>query len=126
MKNAKIIFTSPKKAEILYSDIPVPSGNQVLVNLQVSTISSGTERANLIGDKNLNFQKAPTEAQYPIQTGYSSAGIIHSVGESVKDLKVGDRVALSWSNHSKYCLIDASNVHKIDDIFHFLKPHYVI
>lgn len=119
MKNTKIVFTAPKKVEIIYSDIPVPSGNQVVVNLQVSTISSGTERANLIGDKNLNFREAPCDALYPIQTGYSSAGIIQSVGELVKDLKVGDRVALSWSTHSKYCIMDASNVHKIDDNISF-------
>ena len=115
MKNTKIVFTAPKKAEVLYSEIPNPTGNQVVVKVMVSTISSGTEKANLIGDKNLSWLQKAAEPHFPIQVGYSASGYIYAVGDKVTDLKVGDRVALSWSTHSKYCLMDSYGVHKIDD-----------
>ncbi len=115
MKNASIIFTAPKTVEIKYSEIPVPDFGQVVVKVEFSTISGGTERANLIGDKNLSWCNKPQEAIYPRQTGYSSAGIIHSVGDGVTDFKVGDRVSLSWCPHSRYCVTGLSNLHKIED-----------
>lgn len=115
MQNTKIVFTAPKVVEVLHSKVPVPTGEQVVVQLMVSTISSGTERATLVGDKSLNPWEKPTEATYPNQVGYSSAGVVYSVGDAVTDLKVGDRVALVWSNHSKYCLMPRSNVYKLED-----------
>ncbi len=115
MKNYKIIFTAPKIAEVLQDDAPTPNSDQVLVKTMCSTVSGGTERANLIGDENLSWHDKPREATYPRNTGYSSSGIIEAVGSNVKDYTVGDRVALSWCPHSRYCVADASKIHKIED-----------
>ncbi len=40
-------------------------------------------------------------SQYPLVLGHEVVGIINSIGEDVKHLKVGDRVGLGW--HSGYC-----------------------
>lgn len=113
MRNREIVFTKPNTAELLNCEIPTPGEHQVLVRLQVSTISSGTERANLTGEVNVSVFNRYAVAEFPRRGGYSSSGIIEAVGTEVKDFKAGDRVALSWSTHSMYVVADERNVHKI-------------
>ena len=54
MKSRQIQFTAPGIAELVEIDIPAPAAGQVTVKLAVSTVSSGTERANLIGDPSVS------------------------------------------------------------------------
>ncbi|MBQ8804007.1 MAG: zinc-binding dehydrogenase [Tyzzerella sp.] len=118
MKTKAIVFTSPKVAEVLERDLKAVGANDVLVKLAVSSISTGTERANLVGEVNVSVNSNSTEARFPRTVGYSSAGVVEAVGENVTSVSVGDRVSLSWSKHSQYCIVPESNVHKIlsDDI----------
>lgn len=113
MKNKEIVFTKPNTAEFLDCDIPKINENEVLVKLCVSTISSGTERANLIGDVNISIADNIKKAEFPRRSGYSSSGVVEQIGLNVRDLKVGDKVALSWSTHRRYVSINEKNVHKI-------------
>ncbi len=117
MKTKQIVFTEPYKTELLEKEINDPVGYQVLVKLCRSTVSSGTERANLVGEKNVTFAKNAV-VPFPRTSGYSSSGIVVKVGELVKSVAVGDRVACSWSVHSQYNLLPEQNVHKIpfDDV----------
>lgn len=115
MDNRSIVFTKPKTAELLPCDYRLPGAGEVLTKLAVSTVSSGTERANLIGDPNVKLSESAAEAQFPRVLGYSSSGVVEAVGEGVTSVKPGDRVALSWSTHSKYCLSPEKNVHLIRD-----------
>ena len=55
MKNRTIIFTKPYKAEFLERDVREPGQDEVLVKTVVSSISSGTERANFVGDPNVSI-----------------------------------------------------------------------
>ncbi len=118
MNNKNIVFVKPNTAVLQDGEIPQPADNEVLVKLAVSTISSGTERANLTGEVNVSFLSNDTQAHFPRTSGYSSAGIVEKTGKNVTSVKVGDRVALSWSRHSLYCTAAEFNVHKIlsDDI----------
>lgn len=109
MKNYEIIFSAPCEAEFLQTQVTPPGVGQVQVKISVSTISSGTERANLMGDPNVGWNIAP-QVKFPRKTGYSSAGIVTAVGEGVTDLKPGDRVALSWSMHRRYINMPRKNV----------------
>lgn len=115
MKSRQIQFVAPGIAELKTIEIPAPAPGQVTVKLAVSSVSSGTERANLIGDPNIS-PEGPVPVRFPRILGYSSAGIITAVGEGVTDFAVGDRVGLSWSTHTEYLNIAAGNVFKIDDI----------
>ena len=119
-ENVSIYFTKPCVAELCTSDLKTPNDDEVLVKLEFSTLSSGTERANLIGDKNVIPSSTMSNVPFPRISGYSSAGIVMQVGKQVSSVAVGDRVALSWSTHSKYVVLPQSNVHKIlDDTISF-------
>ncbi len=108
-----IYFTSPGKAELCREQLRQLGEYEVLVKLAVSTISSGTERANLLGDKNVRPNDKEGEIPFPRISGYSSAGTVMQVGEKVTKVAVGDRVALSWSTHSQFVVLSECNVHKI-------------
>ena len=111
-----IWFTGPSKAEVMQVEKPVPGAGEVLVKLVVSTISPGTERAQLVGERyiSLNPDKCK-EVTWPRTEGYSSAGIVEAVGEGVTKVKPGDRVAMSWSKHQEYVSLAESRVYKIED-----------
>lgn len=115
MKIKRIVFTEPCVAKLLETEIGEPGDNEVQVRLVISTISSGTERANLIGEVNISAARITDTVCFPRYAGYSSAGYVEKVGNNVKAFKVGDRVALSWSTHSQVCNIAESNVRKITD-----------
>ena len=73
MKNANIIFTSPRVAELVDKDMPeIKSDYDVLIKTAVTTVSAGTERANLIGDPNTKVNKGPS-VSFPRRCGYSSS-----------------------------------------------------
>ena len=114
MSYKRILFTSPGIAELCdYEPAPLQPG-QAMVQLSRSTISSGTERANLVGDPNTSYTR-PGRVRFPRSAGYSSSGVIVEVAPDVTDLQVGDRVALSWSSHSQLCPMDQRNLIKIGD-----------
>ena len=118
MENKKMTFVSPGVAELLASEIDPPAAGQVQVKLAVSTLSSGTERANLMGDPNVS-PPAGQMALFPRVLGYSASGVVTAVGEGVTDFQPGDRVAMSWSQHSKYINLDQSLVYKLNDEISF-------
>lgn len=109
MNGKQIVFTQPCVAQVLTVEIPELKDDEVLVKLVCSTISAGTERANLIGDANINSTKGPS-VNFPRYGGYSSAGIIEKVGSENCGFKVGDRVSCAWSTHSEYVVMKSKNV----------------
>ena len=111
----RIIFPRAGVAELQEYEAPVPKSGEVLVRLMVSTISSGTERANLSGEINISIRDQSPVAIFPRAGGYSSAGIVEAVGEGVRKFHPGDRVALSWSTHSEFCCLPEKFVHTLDD-----------
>jgi len=117
MTNYQIIFTAPGQAELLERPVVMPGAGMVLVKTAYSTISSGTERANLSGDNNISSERGTENTVYPFprSIGYSSSGIVCAVGEGVTSVKEGDRVAVSWGKHSRYQTVDQSNVHPLPD-----------
>ena len=100
MKVKQIAFTGPCVAELIETEVGAPKADEVQVRLAVSTISSGTERANLIGDPNVNTNSGGAVV-FPRVLGYSSSGVVEGVGENVSDFKIGDRVAMSWTTHTQ-------------------------
>ena len=116
MLTNRIYFTSPGVAELIQEELPAPGPGQVQVQIAVSTISSGTERANLTGDVNINSTRpAAKVAKFPRCGGYSSAGTVVAAGEGVKDLAPGDRVAVFWSKHGTYMNVPATDLLKLPE-----------
>ena len=116
MLSDQIVFTAPGVAELQQVETPAPAAGQVQVRIAVSAVSSGTERANLLGSDTLSWVVPKCEAQFPRVLGYSSAGVVEQVGEGVTAFAPGDRVALSWSTHTHVQNIPAANVTPIGDI----------
>lgn len=125
MQNLSVVFTSPGVAELLPCDIEKPGPGQVLVEKRLSTISAGTERANLVGDPNISTNSDDPVAHFPRRVGYASSGVVIEVGEGVTAVKPGDRVAVTGGTHKHYEVLGVSgpsqwscNVHRIpcDDI----------
>ena len=114
MENKTIVFTSPGKAELLPSEMPVPKAGEVLIEIARTTVSAGTERANLLGNPNVSTTDGPIHT-FPRISGYSSAGVVMAVGEGVTSVAVGDRVACSWSQHTRYCCRPERTVYKLPD-----------
>ena len=111
--NKSIVFTSPRVAELLNEQIPKAESGTAVVKLLRSTISAGTERANLVGDKNVTLEDRIVP--FPRRSGYSSVGIVTEVGDGVSKVSVGDRVGISWSVHSQFIRIPETNLHKLTD-----------
>lgn len=116
-KTKYITFTAPGQAELLEKPLDVPGPGMVIVKTVYSTISSGTERANLSGDNNVSCARGTenTVVPFPRTVGYSSSGVVQAVGEGVTSVKEGDRVAVSWGKHSRYQVIAEKDVHLLGD-----------
>ena len=115
MQSRTIFFTAPGKAELLSREVRQPGENEVVVKLHVTTVSAGTERANLIGEESLSPTRPPRKAEYPMCIGYAGGGEVVQVGSRVTKVKVGDRVATRWGQHSQYITVPEANVTKLPD-----------
>ncbi len=118
MTRRAIVFTKPNTAELLTEEYPQPNAGEVVVKTAVSSISSGTERANLVGDPRVSVFSSPDadEVVFPRRLGYSSSGTVVQVGEGVTKVKVGDRVAVGGGWHCEYAVLEEKKVHTIDDV----------
>ena len=114
MQNKRILFTAPNVAEYLDCPMPEAKPGTVVVKLAISSISAGTERANITGNDTVSWVSAPM-VSFPRTGGYSTTGVIIEVGEGVQGLAVGDRVAMSWTTHNRYVAVPQNNVYKLPD-----------
>lgn len=113
MKNRQIVFIEKNVAQLMNVEYRRPSSDEVVVETAVSTVSCGTERANISGDPNVNGA-ANTIAPFPRTSGYSSAGTVIETGKNVMSVKPGDRVVVYWGKHAKYNTVNERNVVKIN------------
>lgn len=141
----KQVLQSMKSGKTLIEDVPTPEAHPgtVLVRVAASLVSAGTERMlvdfagkSLLGkvrsrpdlakqviDKARREGVLPTlesafgRLDQPMPLGYSSAGMIVSVGEGVTGFHPGDRVACSGSHavHAEYNVVPSILVTKIPD-----------
>jgi len=115
MKTKQIVFTAPCVAELLDAECNAPKSGEITVELLYSAISSGTEKANLIGLRNGTQISEDAEPKYPRTVGYSAAGKVIAVGEGVSDIAVGDRVIVFWGKHKKHITMNRKHIVKIPD-----------
>lgn len=96
MKGRRVVFTTRGKAELEEFDIRAPKGGQVLLEIEYSAVSAGTEKAFLTGEPN-------TSKSFPRYPGYSAVGRIISLGPEVTGLSLGERV-LVRSRHASHMI----------------------
>lgn len=117
MNCKQIAFTEPYNAQLIDTPVPAVGARDVKVKTVVSTISCGTERANLIGDPNVSAGGgAPA---FPRFSGYNSAGIVVEKGSAVRGLEIGDRVLVYWGNHKEFNVVNEEQVVKMPDSVSF-------
>lgn len=120
MKTKQIVFTKINTAELTQKEYGQPRADEVVVETLFSSISCGTEKANITGDANVSIASGEnTTVVFPRYSGYSSSGVVIAKGEAVKSVNVGDRVALSWSYHKKINVMSEKNIVKFDDSVSF-------
>ena len=118
--NRNIVFTKKDTAELVERPMPEVGPGQVRVKLVRSTVSSGTERANVTGCNVVSIWDPPdAPVVWPRQSGYSSSGVVDAVGEGVSSVKPGDRVAMSWTLHSEYVVVPEDRVYRLPDSVSF-------
>ena len=115
MKTQSIVFTAPGRAELLEEETRPLGPRDVLIQRHYSTISSGTERANLTGDENVNPRTPAAKAVFPRRGGYNGAATVLETGAEVKSVKPGDKVIVTWGCHTHYECVDEGNIHRLED-----------
>ena len=111
----QIVFAGKNKAELWEVESQSLREDCVRVKTCVSTISNGTEKANLTRDTDLGvFSKPEDVVPFPRKLGYSASGVVVEKGSAVKGLEVGDRVAMYGSTHRSYNVIPAEYAIKIE------------
>jgi threonine dehydrogenase-like Zn-dependent dehydrogenase len=76
----------------------LPDAHQILVETQVSALSTGTDLGNYLGDSTY----VPGAPDYPRWVGYSNAGVVRAIGPSVTRFAAGDRVFSTRPHQSAY------------------------
>lgn len=109
MNARKIIFTKPKTAELLQIETNPLKANDVMVKMEYTVVSGGTERANILG-----MQNAGGDC-FPKSLGYCGVGHVIEIGEKVENTAVGDRVLVYHGKHTDYNVVPESDVTKVED-----------
>lgn len=116
MRNKQIVFTKKNTAKLLEVEYLEPESNEVVVKTAFSTISCGTEKANITGNSNVSpHTDENNPAVFPRSLGYSSSGVVIAKGSGVKTLDVGDKVAMSWSLHKSINVVSEGNAVKFNE-----------
>ena len=84
-----ICFPEKKKAELIQVALPRVENDNLIVKIEYSAISAGTERWMLQGK--LEIPGEPP-FEFPHVPGYQAAGTIVGVGTRTTDFRVGDKV----------------------------------
>ncbi|RAP34013.1 dehydrogenase [Candidatus Marinamargulisbacteria bacterium SCGC AG-410-N11] len=138
----KIMLQDLKNGETFIEDTPVPNCglNEILIKINRSVISLGTEKSIVQFGKSSYLQKAKqqpdkvkmvqnkiktdgliptfnavlTKLNDPMPLGYSNAGVVIETGSNVNEFKVGDRV-ISNGHHAEIVCINKNLVAKIPE-----------
>lgn len=103
MNRKQILFTEIGKAELVEVGVPEIQNDEILVKMEYTVISGGTERACIMGENN-------TPQEFPMSLGYCGVGTAVKTGGNVRNIKAGDRVLVYHGYHSNF------NIRKEDEI----------
>jgi 2-desacetyl-2-hydroxyethyl bacteriochlorophyllide A dehydrogenase len=124
MNTRAVVFTEKNKIEIQELELAQMGDNDVLVDIEYSFISPGTERWCLTGQ----FHDGVYEDgayNYPFVPGYQYGGRVKNIGRNVSGFKPGDRVfgqssrfknmTAMWGGHCGLSLTAAAGLYHVPD-----------
>ena len=85
---AAIVFPAVGEVELRDVSLPPPGPDDVLVEVEHTTISAGTELHCLHG----TIRLGAGTVRFPFTPGYQAAGRVRAAGDAVTEIAVGDRV----------------------------------
>ncbi|TMV48945.1 zinc-binding alcohol dehydrogenase [Paenibacillus mesophilus] len=94
MKAHAVVFTDKGQVEYKEVEVPEPGDNDVVVDVEYSWISTGTESSYLRAEriKGEVPYKEGDPWPFPIVPGYQKVGIVRAVGAAVRGIEAGERV----------------------------------
>jgi 2-desacetyl-2-hydroxyethyl bacteriochlorophyllide A dehydrogenase len=113
-------FTGINQVEIRKQLLITPNSGEVLVQVDCSAISAGTEmlvyRGQIPAQMSLDatFNTLQNQANYPLQYGYACVGRIKQVGSDVDASWLGKRV-FAFQSHASHFITTPANVIPIPD-----------
>jgi 2-desacetyl-2-hydroxyethyl bacteriochlorophyllide A dehydrogenase len=113
MTSQGVTFPQPKQVTLDTVQLGDPGAGEVLVQGEVSLISTGTELTAFSGD----FPEGSAWARYvryPFRPGYSHVGRVVRAGRGVTTLSEGDRV-VSMARHAGAALLPATSVRVVPE-----------
>lgn len=103
MVGKKVCLLEPQKIGLIEFEVPKIRPDEVLIENEYTTVSAGTERANLLDMPN-------TAGDYPRDLGYCGVGHIIECGNEVKNAEIGDRTIVYFGGHRNYSILKAADI----------------
>lgn len=107
-------LTEPKKIEIKDLEMPEVKDENVLIKIK---------RVGVCGSDNHIYNKgeiAFSKVKFPFILGHECSGEVVDIGKAVKNIKIGDRVAIEPSVHCGKCEYCRNGKFNLCDDYHFL------
>ena len=92
MTGKRIVWPRAGEAELQEFEVSPPGRGEVLIGMEYSVLSAGTERACLIAKPN-------TPQTFPQYPGYCGIGRVVAAGGDVETVRVGERVLADHAGH---------------------------
>lgn len=102
MKAHAVVFIDKEKAEYIEINVPEPGEHDVVIDVEYSWISIGTESSYFRAER-VKGETPYTEGDrwpFPLVPGYQKVGIVRQIGAAVQGIGIGDRVFASVSKVS--------------------------
>ena len=98
MRQAVLYGAGDLRIEERPLDVNALAQDEVYVETEITALSTGTDLGNYLGKST----EVPGAPDYPRSVGYSNVGIIRSIGRSVSQYSVGQRVFSMKPHQSAY------------------------
>jgi threonine dehydrogenase-like Zn-dependent dehydrogenase len=99
MEIHRAVLYGPRDLRIETASISDALGpHELLVETEVSALSTGTDLGNYLGDSTY----VPGAPGYPRWVGYSNAGVVRAIGAEVSSYAAGDRIFSNRPHQSAY------------------------